>query len=820
MSAHTTRGVILFRSYISSENQAPDCTIIQAVRATTAHPGLFKPANIEDRGITLSFIDAGLGCNNPAARMLDEAKLVFQNQHVGCVISVGTGQTQPPSLPAYKRISRVLSDDSAQALQRIATDCEQTAQQLQVRFRDTPNTYFRFNIEQGLQDIGAADLRKLPEVVAHARNNNQLVEVSTKLNNAAKAAVSGGALVPVAQIDGAITLSTPKAQIKNCPPTSIIFTGRKTVLSQIEEYFMGDPRTSVQHVFVLHGLGGSGKTQIALKFIETHRDAFWNVFYIDASSAEAISTDLKAIALAKGVGATTDDTLKWLAGQDKKWLMVFNDADDTSLDLQQYFPVCLHGDILITTRNRQMIKIAGETKPGVRAERQVSTMPHGDAKKLLLRASGMATNNPADNRSAIALAKELGCLALAIIQAGAYIQVNECTLEEYLEMFRKNKLVLEEFLKIKPKHKDYRWTVYTTWRISYDQLEGRVSEFLRLLGFLHREGITESMFQNACERLSSYPSELICTPKELAIKQELTEFLKSGFCAADGSFSKPVFLDFIRELRSYSLIDFNPFDRTYSIHSLLQDWVRRMAVEGGSTSRFSTALLLALSIRYESDSLSRYAMKRLLPHVDTVLINLEVMPCTANAFAWVYQENDLWKEAGNLLKLALTGSKRMLGETHATTIYNVENLAVTLSRQDRWAEAEMLRQQAIEACEIILGAEHAHTLWAMSNLALHYAELGRFQNAEDLQLRVVEAKKRAIGATHTDTLQAAGNLAIVWADSGQLEKARRLQESIHNAFTKSAGPQHPDTLTSMQHLAITLARERRWDESTAMLRAK
>ncbi|KAG9125347.1 hypothetical protein FRC07_007990 [Ceratobasidium sp. 392] len=382
-AARAMRGVTLFRSYLSSENQAPDCTVVQAVRATTARPGLFKPAKIDHHSVPLLFVDAGLGCNNPAAHMLDEAKLVFRaDQRVGCIISVGTGQTQPASMPAYKRIGWAISNDSARALQMIATDCEETAQRLQVRFSETPNVYFRFNIEQGLQNTGITEFEKLPEVVAHTRHNHQLVEVSAKLREAAKAAALGGTLIPTDRLDGAITRVVSKVRVKDCPPPSIDFTGRRSVLAQIEEYFLGDPGPKVQHVFVLHGLGGSGKTQIALKFVEKHREAFWDVFYIDASSDKTISVDLRAIASVKGAGSTTDDALTWLASQDEKWLIVFNNADDTSLDLRQYFPVCYHGDILITTRNHQMISIAGETQPSVKAERRISGMAPGDAKKL------------------------------------------------------------------------------------------------------------------------------------------------------------------------------------------------------------------------------------------------------------------------------------------------------------------------------------------------------------------------------------------------------------------------------------------------------
>ncbi|KAG8746921.1 hypothetical protein FRC10_003092 [Ceratobasidium sp. 414] len=824
-SIHSVGDITLFRSYRSWRNEAPDCTIIQAVRATTARPGLFKPVEIEENHIKLPFADAGLGCNNPTALMLEEVSSIFPEREVGCVISVGTGQAQVVSIPKSRRISWNSSKDSIMALQRIATDCEQTAQVIEKRFLDTPNIYFRFNVEQGLQDTGMAELGRLPEIAAHARHYNQIID--SKLKRAVHAVVSADALVPAAQLGicgtashtnpthtmhlgGAIVPALPNVQMKPCPPPSIYFTGQNTVLTQIKEYFVDG--SSARHVFVLHGLGGSGKTQIALKFVEQYRDCFWDIFYADASSAETISADLKRIAISRKAGSAEGDALTWLAGQDEKWLVVFNNADNTSLDLKRYFPACSHGDILITTRNRQNISIAGETKPGAKAECYVSGMEPEDARELLLKVSDV---DSVTGEHAAILVKEFGYLALAIIQAGAYIRVTQCSLEEYLAMYRKNKTVLEEYNKL-PKCDDYQWTVYTTWYTSYERLEPRFAQFLRLLGYMHHEGITEDIFQNACERLSAYRSEL-STDEDKVLKQGVTEFLQSSFYTEYNSFDKLAFLDFIRELRSYSLIDFNPFDRTYSFHSLLQDWVRRIDGANSSTALSSTTLLLALSVRYDCNpGLCPCSQKSLLPHIDAVLSNSNVMPCTANSFAWVYQQNQLWETAEPLLRVSLEASEHLLGKTHPTTLYNIENLATTVSHQGRWPEAEALRSEAAKACEQRLGTDHAHTLWAMSNLALHYSKQGQFQKTEDLQHRIIDAKRRTVGESHTETLQAIGNLAVTCANSDQLEKAEWMQQLILNCLKKLAGPQHPITLTSKQHLALTYARQKKWGKFKAL----
>jgi hypothetical protein len=105
---------------------------------------------------------------------------------------------------------------------------------------------------------------------------------------------------------------------------------------------------------------------------------FSDVFYIDASTAQTIDIDLKNIALVKEIGKTANDTNLWLTTQTKEWLLVFNNADDTKLNLSKFFPRCSHGNILITTRNHETIIHA----PGFNFN--VASMKPEDAKDLLL----------------------------------------------------------------------------------------------------------------------------------------------------------------------------------------------------------------------------------------------------------------------------------------------------------------------------------------------------------------------------------------------------------------------------------------------------
>lgn len=105
---------------------------------------------------------------------------------------------------------------------------------------------------------------------------------------------------------------------------------------------------------------------------------FSDVFFIDASTAQTIRTNLKNIALAKGIGESASDAMDWLTRRREEWLLLFNNADDPKLNLNRFFPSGSHGNILITSRNHEICLHAGHSSY------KVSSMTPEDARKLLL----------------------------------------------------------------------------------------------------------------------------------------------------------------------------------------------------------------------------------------------------------------------------------------------------------------------------------------------------------------------------------------------------------------------------------------------------
>jgi hypothetical protein len=188
-----------FRSYRVRKHRTADCEIWRAARATSATPTFFKRIQIGEVGGSQPYV-GGIGCNNPITQVLMEAELVFPGQHVACVISIGTGQAKTIEIPTPGLTEQVLPLDFLKAMQGIASDCERNAQEAAQRFRKTPNIYFRFNVEQGLQSVGLAEWEKLDTVTTHTKQYLMAAEVDGKLDAAVVAIRERRQTVPTAQI--------------------------------------------------------------------------------------------------------------------------------------------------------------------------------------------------------------------------------------------------------------------------------------------------------------------------------------------------------------------------------------------------------------------------------------------------------------------------------------------------------------------------------------------------------------------------------------------------------------------------------------------
>ncbi|KAJ7825731.1 P-loop containing nucleoside triphosphate hydrolase protein [Mycena olivaceomarginata] len=397
---------------------------------------------------------------------------------------------------------------------------------------------------------------------------------------------------------------------KLCPLPVSSFTGRKDILQEMHQHF--DHSQGSQHIFVLHGLGGSGKSELAFKFLQDsqahHR--FSEIFYIDATNEQTLKTDLEIID-PEVVGESAEASLHWLAGKKEEWLLVFDNADDVQLDISKFFPRCTFGNILITTRNQELCIHAS-------AGSRVSDMEPEDAKALLLQLAYRGRsdkqeklNSDEQEKLAVAIVKELHCFALAVSQAGGYIHARG-KLSGYLKLYQSHCDQLLQHAEIQ-KQDQYGLAVYATWNLSYEKLSPPGRTMLQICSSLHHEGISEEIFEKA-----SVSQEKL---DDSELQREVSQLL-SVLGKQDGNWDSLVFLRVMGELESYSLIERDEQNDSYRIHPLVHGWSVTTVETNRHLLQKSVLSMIGLSIPWGFKDEDYKYRHKLLQHVTRSLDSL------------------------------------------------------------------------------------------------------------------------------------------------------------------------------------------------------
>ncbi|KAJ7713105.1 hypothetical protein B0H16DRAFT_1341776 [Mycena metata] len=542
-----------------------------------------------------------------------------------------------------------------------------------------------------------------------------------------------------------------------------------------------DTDSGNQHIYVLYGLGGAGKTQIALKFIE--QSSFSDVFLMDTSKVDTIETGLKSIAVSKNVGDSAQAALRWLQSNHTRWLLFFDNADDPKINLNNFLPRCNHGNIIITSRNPELRSYGAHTL--------VSDMEEADAITLLLR---RANKESSEENLKLATGIELYYLPLAIIQAGAFISKSE-DLEGYLALYHSNRArLLSE--KAAQSHDDYAQTVFTTWQISFNQLSHLAATLLQLCSFLHYTGISEDMFSTA----SKYEPRSWSPPREEL--QEPLEFL-SHFVEPTGEWNSLNFLKVTTEIKAYSLISFDTKANLFSIHPLVHAW-SRSTLPDEEPLQSCMSSILGMCVTDIPQNEIQLASVRLIPHIVLLKgVNPDGAADFRKEFWTIYYDAGKFQDAQGIAQQVAEKSRLLLGEDHQNTLLAMGNLAQTYWGLGEFQKAIDLNVLVLEKGTNFLGEDNLETLFVINNLASTYHDLGQFQKAKKLKVLVLEKRTKILGEDHPDTLFSMGNLASTYHKLEEFQKAKELEVLVLEKHTKILGEDHPHILLVMGNLAST-----------------
>lgn len=298
------------------------------------------------------------------------------------------------------------------------------------------------------------------------------------------------------------------------------FVTRKGPLENIKQYHQNTDATVTTKLVVLLGMGGCGKSQLALDFcqrtqLEGH---FTAIFWVDVSSPNTITQGYATIAQSISKADVNVNPLdseanirlvkNTVSAWNTPWLLVFDNFDEPKAfshnPIKDYFPQGNQGLIIFTSRHADSERLGYSIT--------LSDMMEEEASELLFRSSKREKNdkNVAKGKKII---NRLGYLALAIDQAGAYTK-GRIQFDAFLDHFKHRR---EYVLRKTPALWDYRrkrneadaensLNVATTWELSFDQITGDSQEeieskrhLLTLSAFFGRQNISEGLFQNSYE---------------------------------------------------------------------------------------------------------------------------------------------------------------------------------------------------------------------------------------------------------------------------------------------------------------------------------
>jgi hypothetical protein len=417
------------------------------------------------------------------------------------------------------------------------------------------------------------------------------------------------------------------------------FTGREELLHDLHtKLTSGQPAALTQ---AIKGLGGVGKTQLAVEYAYRHEEEYQVIWWIRSEEATTLAADYAALAPALALpGETIADqnivrevVWRWLE-QHQDWLLIFDNADDPAL-LRPYLPQRAKGHILITSRNQSWGNLASPLS--------VRVFEPSEACKFLMNRTGQK-----DEAAATALAEALGHLPLALEQARAYIEETGRSLASYLDLFQTHR---QELLNYHDPAADYPDTVATTWNLAFERVQQSApagADLLRLCAFLAPDDIPVSLFVAGTKHL----------PPELA-----------------ATVANPLHFDqAIKALRRYSLVESDGV--TLAIHRLVQAATRgRLTAEVRLTWAGVAVRLLAEIFLFDENDLATWAESaRLLPHILAIAERAEASQAAAEETAyllkqagWYLYERAEFAQSRMLLEKSLVLHQAIFGSNHPNT---------------------------------------------------------------------------------------------------------------------------------------------------------
>ncbi|KAJ5991482.1 hypothetical protein N7522_011689 [Penicillium canescens] len=620
------------------------------------------------------------------------------------------------------------------------------------------------------------------------------------------------------------------------------FVARKYELQLVQEALEGFERCTA----VVHGLGGMGKTQLAIAYIKRHRLDYSAAIWMNARDETGLKQSFADAAewilrhhptityLADALQSRDlDEIVKavkmWLdEPMNDRWLVIYDNYDNPLLDnhrdkslnhascikagagpcgdegrhltnafdLRAFLPEADHGDVIVTTRS-SMVNL----RQPIKSIHLSKLEDINDSLEILESVSGR--DGLSLDPAAVKLAEEFDGLPLALATAGAYLNQVSVTYTEYLQLYRESWRQLQEET---PLLQVYDQKLYSTWNVSYQFIQQQspiAALLLQQWAYFANEDLWYELLGESGPEKPEWLEKL--TENKLTFHTTLRLLCSHGLVEADQSTPEPV------------------DSGGYNVHRCVHSWMMYVLNEVVDRDMALTAIKCVVA-RVPNDSEHEFwlVQRRLIAHADRCLevlgdIDVGNEAEGLHSLGLLYADQGRLQEAQALYERALKDKEKTWGPEHTSTLDTVNNLGGIYADQDRPQKAEAMYRRALEGKVKAWGPEHTSTLDTVHNLGNLYRNQGRLQKAEAMYKQALEGYEKASwGREHTSTLDTVNNLGLLYADQGRLREAETMYKRALKGYEKAWGPEHTSTLDAVNNLGLLYADQDRPQKAEAM----
>ena len=477
------------------------------------------------------------------------------------------------------------------------------------------------------------------------------------------------------------------------------------------------------------------------------------------------------------------------------WLLILDNADELSL-MQEFLPSNKTGHVLLTTRMASMGRVAHRLEVEIRE-------PDVGACFVLRRAGILAIDaplkqaTPQEGQLALELTQEMGGLPLALDQAGAYIEEVQCSISDYLSLYRTQRATM---LKIRGGIvQDHPAAVAATWSLSFARIEQAnpaAADVLRVCAFLQPDAIPEEIIVQGASRLG---------PHLQALSNDLLAFNRA-----------------IQVLRSYSLVRRVPDAHLLSVHRLVQE-VLKDTMDALTYRQWAERVIEGIEVALPEPDAEHSTWKqyeRCLVHALGCVPLIEDLQLTSAAAAQLLHlvgiylvDHARFGDAESLYERTLGSWKQALGSEHSLVAYPLYGLANLYKKQGRYEKAEPLYKRALQIWEQALGSEHSLVAYALHGLANLYYERGKHEEAEPLYKRALRIREKVLGPEHPSVASPLTDLATSYREWGKFAQAELLLKRALGIKEQALGPEHTGVAYSLHGLAELYINQEKYAEA-------